>query len=401
MRVSELASQLEVDPKDIRKFLRSEYGQVGTGLRWDLDQTQIERVRWRFGEGGGGRRVPRTPRAIGGMYIPPLVRRQSGPEIVNKVKLLRDEPQDIHIKVVGSTEDLIFHRIINSWRRNTRKSSGNTEVVLLSNGEFKESKDLTGVNNWLLESQYYLIKRGDRYYAYHRNYVQALSEVSVPLWLVPQLIERVSATGRDDTPQELLISDYSILFNQWLDTTSILMWEHKNRDPILLITLRELWDTHIKVSDRSPIYNTGFVMCLSRYFTTINLLKEHPQHSEAFNITLGEIFQRFYIAVGERAEGLRRDVAQAWGFEEYNKGWRKSKGGDVVTIGNDLKVHINNKFVCIVSAKSSNLPHDDEVARRMMAVATAHRNQIYTIKGELKEALERLFPIGGNGNGIT
>ena len=390
MRVSALASELEVDPKDIRKFLRSEYGPVGTGGRWDLDQPQVERVRWRFGDGGGGR----TPRATGGTYIPPLVRRQTGPGIVDKVRQLQAEPQDIHIKVAGSDEDLVFHRIMNGWGRRGGRSSH--VVVLLSNGEFKESKDITEVSSWLLESQYCLIRRGERYYAHHKNYVQALSEVSIPLWLVSQLIERSGSTGTDDTPQELLISDYACLFSFILHPVFILKWEHRTGNRIQEVTLRELWSSKPESPSRD-LSQGELALAFSRYFATINLLEEHPQRGEAFEITLGNIFRRFYIAVGERAENLRKDVARAWGFEEYREGWRKKNGSDEVVISNDLRVHINRKFVCIVSAKSSNLPHDDEVARRMLAVATAHRDKIYTIKGETKDALERLFPIGGNG----
>ena len=385
MRVSALANELGVDPKDIRKFLRSRYGQVGLGGRWDLDNPQVEQVRWTF-----GREIRRGTR--GGILVPPLVRRQAGPDIADKARRLQAEPQDIHIKVVGSSEDLVFHKIIDCWAdRRSRRRSYST-VVLLSNGEFKESKDLTEISNWLLESQYRLIRRGERYYAHHWNYVQALSEISIPQWLIPKLIERSQATSRDDTPQELLIGDYARTFDSKLHTIVILKWEYETGKSILELTLKELGDSKFNGYRSSP-YGSDFYLVLSRYFATINLLQENPQDSKAFDITVGELFQRFHIEVGQKAEGLRRDIALRFGFEEYdNNGWRKRKLGDEVVISSDLRVHINHKFVCIVSSKSSLLPYEDEVARRMLAVATAHRNQIYTIKGEAKEALERLFP---------
>ena len=393
MRVSTLASDLGVDPKDIRKFLRSQYGNVGTGGRWDLSPEQIEQVRWRFE--GEGRREPRAPRATGGMYIPSLVRRHSGPAIEDKVRGLQANPQDIHVKVVGSTEDLVFHRIIQRWEGGGRRSPSSV-VVLLSNGEFKESKDLPGVPNWLLESQYCLVRGENCYHTHHVNYVQLLAETSIPQWLVLSLIARPQATGRDDTPQELLINDYARLLSSKLAPSSILRWEHDTGRPAGELTLRELWGPTFKIiSDLDPNIRTT----LSRYFATVNLFQEQPPLGEAFEITLGGLFRRFHIEVGQRAEGLRRDIAATWGFEEYGEGWRKRRAGDEVSISNDLRVHINRKFVCIVSAKSSQLPHDDEVARRMLTVATAHRDQIYTIKGEVKEALERLFPIG-SGNHI-
>jgi len=388
MRVSSLANDLGVDPKDIRKFLRSEYGQVGTGGRWDLNQQQVNRVRWRF-EGSG--KTPRTLGATGGSNIPLIVRRQTGPDIINKVNLLRAEPQDIHIKVVGS-DDLVFHRIINSWVGR----GGTSTVVLLSNGEFKESKDIKDVSLWFLESQYYLIKKGERYYAHHSNYVNCLSEVTILQWLVPVLVERAASTGRDDTPQELLINDYATMLGSKLSTSIILKWEHNTGRTIQEMPLKELYDPEFKIP-RGYQADYDFRLALSRYFVTINLLTEYPLRSEAFNVTLGEVFRRFHIEVGQRAENLRRDVASRLGFEQNGDNWRRRKDGDEVVISNDLRVHINHKFVCIVSAKSSQLPHDDEVARRMLTVATAHRDQICTIRGEAKEALERLFPVGVNG----
>ena len=301
--------------------------------------------------------------------------------------------QDIHIKVVESTEELVFHRIVDSWSSRSGRRS-DSKVVLLSNGEFKENKDLHGASTWLLESQYCLTKRGDQYHVHHLNYVNALSEVSIPNWLIPNLIERPQSTGRDDTPQELLINDYANLLSSKLSSTGVLKWEYDTGKSIQELTLKELWAPEFKIVHSDPSLN----LTLSRYLATINLLQENPQHSKAFEITLGALFQRFYVEVGQRAEGLRKDVASKLGFEDYSEGWRKRKDRDEVFISNDLKIHINRKFVCIVSAKSSQLPYDDEVARRMLAVATAHRDQIYTIKGETKEALERLFPIG---NGIT
>ncbi len=385
MRVSTLADELGVDPKHIRRFLRSKYGQVGTGGRWDLNGQQIEQIKWRF-EGEGGK----LSRTTGGIRVPPLVRRHAGPGIADRARQLQAEPQDIHIKVVGTPEDLIFHRIVDCWHGRNNSSV----VVLLSNGEFKESKHLSGISKWLLETQYCLVKRGEQYCIHHSNYVNALSEISIPRWLVANLIDG-SNTGRDDTPQELLINSYARTFDCKLHTPAILKWEYETGKSILVVSLKELWDPKFKPDDPVSRYGSDFRLTLSRYFATINLFQEHPQHGKAFDITLGELFRRFHIEVGQRAENLRRDVAQAWGFVECGDNeWKKGKGGDEVIISSDLRVHVNRKFICIVSAKSSQLPHDDEVARRMLAVATAHRDQIYTIKGEVKEALERLFPIG-------
>ena len=390
MRVSALAIELGVDSKDIRKFLRGKYSQVGTGGRWDLNQEQVEQVKWRFG-GMGGQAVKKR----NGPSIPLLVRKHSGPEIVDKVNQLRANPEDIHIEVVGSDEVLTFHGIIQSWVSRGRRRSTLGNIILLSNGEFKESSALPQISSWLLEPQYCLINRNGNYYLHHKDYVKALSEAQIPCWLIEQLIER-SATGRDDNPQELLISGYSYFLDNKLSSSFILKWEHSVGKPIGEIQLRDLWvtDEEIKFSTRDSLTSSDLRLSLSRYLTTINLLKENPFHSEAFTVTLGEIFRRFHIEVGERAEGLRRDIAERYGFEVQGDGWRKRKGSDEVTISPGLKVHINRKFVCIVSAKTSQLPYDDEVARRMLTVSTAHRDQIYTISGELKEALERLFPIG-------
>ena len=398
MRVSEIADELGVDSKHIRRFLRSEYGNVGTGGRWDLNPQQVEVVQWKFG--ADNPRAPRAPRASGmggGLNIPPLVRRKSGPQIVDLVRSLRDHPQDVVIPIRESTEKLTFHRIMNRWTGGRR--SGNT-VVLLSNGEFKQASSLTGIAEYLLESQYCIIRRGEKYYLHHRNFVNSLMEIDIPLQLVPHFIER-SNTGRDDSPQEVLMGDYSVTFTRLLSTEFILLWEFSTGKPIGEITLEELWPQVPLAPMRSYSGITPHSY-IRRYFSTINTLREIPPHGEAFRITLGEVFRRFHIEVGEKARELRQEVASKYGFEPTSDGgWIKRKGSDMVEIKDDLGVHINRKFICVVSAKTSYLPYDDEVARRMLTVATAHRNQIYTFRGEAKSTLERLFPIGnksGKGN---
>lgn len=51
MRVAELAQQLEVDARSLRSFLRSKYGLVGKGKRWELSAEQVEQAKGHFEPG--------------------------------------------------------------------------------------------------------------------------------------------------------------------------------------------------------------------------------------------------------------------------------------------------------------------------------------------------------------
>ena len=71
-------------------------------------------------------------------------------------------------------------------------------------------------------------------------------------------------------------------------------------------------------------------------------------------------------------------------------GWSKIDGNDIIFIDHNGQVYINNKFICIVPTKSRPLPKGDEIATKVVAVATNYRNNISTLD-EHRDTLEKVF----------
>nr|MBI3614813.1 hypothetical protein [Nitrospirota bacterium] len=61
-----------------------------------------------------------------------------------------------------------------------------------------------------------------------------------------------------------------------------------------------------------------------------------------------------------------------------------------VAVTEDYRILINGDFRCVVEGKSAELPKADQIVRRMLTVATRHREQIATLKDDLT-LLEQLF----------
>jgi len=54
------------------------------------------------------------------------------------------------------------------------------------------------------------------------------------------------------------------------------------------------------------------------------------------------------------------------------------------------RIYINGRYRCVVEARAADLPHADQVVRRLLAVATRHRERIHTLTDDLL-ILEELF----------
>ena len=385
MRVSQLEGQLGVEGKVIRKFLRERYG-LAHARHWDLSQEQVEEVCFHFSG--------RTPRGqTSSTVIPSYARREHREELVPLVESLRRQPQDIIIQVEGG-ESLVFHKVMRSWRSGRGRERG----ALLSNGQFITSQDRGTPGGHLLELQYCFIQRphGDRlqYKAYAVTYIERLSHIRIPLRLLGPLIDEYSSQALDDTPQEVLIDSFSQKIDKVIVDPSIVLDCELKGVQLKDLTLqgilngaKEARPPRYGYSSRDP---SRVGIAINRYLATANLL-EDPEETGALKITLGEVYQRFGAAVEGKADNLRDEVAGRLGFTEGSDGWIKRKQLHSVFIGKDLKVHIDGKFVCVVSRKSTNLPYGDEVARRMLMVATEYRNEISTITLVQREALRLLF----------
>lgn len=391
--VAQLADQLGVDGKVIRRYLRSTYQRPSLSTRWDLTPEQVENIIATF-EGRGTISLPR-----GGADVPLYIRKKN-PNVVSLASDLKSNPQDLIIST--NCGPITVYQIIGKYTSGYSRRTGRSKVwsALLSNGTFVMSTD-PGVPNreWMIESQYCLYKHEEAWHINHKDYVKrvcSLGTISREL-LDPLLLS--NSTGSLDTPQEVLITHYTRRVEHSLTPSAILFQEVKKK-PISDFTLTEVInlerinviELELERVSRLSYQHSPLRSSLARYFATINLIKELPRRSQAFEITLGEVFRRFGLEIEEKASEICLEVAQKLGFEKTDDGWRKSAGGYNVLVDNDLKVYINRQFICITSAKTVDLPYADEVARRMLGVATAHRNQISTITREQRSVLETLFP---------
>lgn len=162
-----------------------------------------------------------------------------------------------------------------------------------------------------------------------------------------------------------------------------------------------------------------------RWMRTQNLVEPDLLEPGLLDVPLDEVWewdreQRRHADA--RAGALRAAVAERYGFKaiKYRHGYlgeslgtvwirgevdddlgtfhgnlhklkeNLKKSGKNVAVVDDLQVFVCGEHRCVVEAKSADLPHDDQVVRRMLAVATSHREAITTLQGDLP-LLEELF----------
>lgn len=161
------------------------------------------------------------------------------------------------------------------------------------------------------------------------------------------------------------------------------------------------------------------VAAIARWLRTQNLVEPDLSDPSAFGVSIADVW-RWDCLQRDKADGraarLRSAIAERFGFKratlEERYGARKTvwiradfdvpddftftdvkslkEFGKSVVVTDDLTVYVCGQHRCVVEAKSADLPHDDQVARRMLAVATTHREEISTLKGDLA-LLEELF----------
>jgi len=139
-----------------------------------------------------------------------------------------------------------------------------------------------------------------------------------------------------------------------------------------------------------------FKSALEAYLYTVNLFDE-DHRKEAFKISLADLLEKFVYLPRERAAELREAIAKRYGFRRDHlfgtKGWLKGDkySGPYAFVGDNCRVVVNGEGICIVSTTGRRcFPLDDEVAMRMVVLATDARNSISTLDRH-RDTLERLF----------
>ena len=145
-----------------------------------------------------------------------------------------------------------------------------------------------------------------------------------------------------------------------------------------------------------------------------NLLAPDLETDPVIEVPLVQLWQWYTTQerfASVRAHHLRAAVVQRFGFQEIQwhecRAWVKTvprlapdleryqiperlKIQPHVLVTETCRVYVNGQYRCVVEGRSADLPQADQVVRRLLAVATAHRTRIHTLTTDLA-VLEQLF----------
>lgn len=231
--------------------------------------------------------------------------------------------------------------------------------------------------------------------------------------------------GRQDTPQEAILDWCIEAVKAWFQERADapvdwILGRRSYADVPLGNLLRTERKTRTNRWDE-PRWTEPLVRAIELYLTQVNLIApESLDLAPDLAIPLGDVWawgvkQERLAAVNARR--LRDAVIQEYGFrpikfkddpawikqaatgedgkdsglspEELHKG--KAKTGSSVIITATGRVYINGIYRCVVEGKAAHLPKEDQIVRRMLTVATTHRNRISTFTEEDRQVLSELF----------
>lgn len=407
----DLAAQLGIDAKNLRKWLRGRYGH-SENPRWVLNDRQVVEVKLALQHGlisrvlstsQGEKLSLGSPKGLPGYAY----------RAFNKLELetalrCKTSPEVVRVQVGKTTISLypILHVNTRSGRRSIHRVAITGDGMFLSTAGDHEGFIKISSGDYL-DTQYLYYphhQSGEpermKYSFYHRDYVAGLQKLEIPLHLVEAVLP--STAAKLDTPQYLVLNWYNRQFLKALYIRNIFVESIKLGKPVDGFTLRDLWNiipTERITRQTAWSYHSEDSKIslgpITSYLSTINLLKITPPEGPEFQVTLKDIYRRFAFEPGQKALQLREEVAQKFGFKKNNEGsWVKGEswGSMKVEITPDLGVFIGGSYTCIVSAITVDLPFEDEVVRRMLCVATKYREKIYTITPTKRTLLEELFP---------
>lgn len=143
-----------------------------------------------------------------------------------------------------------------------------------------------------------------------------------------------------------------------------------------------------------------------------NLIVPDLETDPSLAVSLPQVWERYIEqehVTALKAGRLRAAVVQRFGFTDIEfrgeQAWvraaetvpRESGKLDTflrdtpnVLVTESCKVYVQGEYRCVVEGRSADLPHADQVVRRLLAVATRHRERISTLRNDLP-ILESLF----------
>ena len=146
---------------------------------------------------------------------------------------------------------------------------------------------------------------------------------------------------------------------------------------------------------------------IERFLVSTNLLAPDLETTDLLDIPLRDVWEHYREQehrANLRAGQLRAAVVARFGFQEIEwndeKAWVRThpplphsvplyqtralltqQPHVIVTDG--CRIYVNGTYRCVVEGRSADLPHADHVVRRLLAVATSHRERIHTLTADL------------------
>lgn len=238
----------------------------------------------------------------------------------------------------------------------------------------------------------------------------------------------LAQAAHDDTPQEALLTWCLHAVTRRLETMveNGALLDQLLLQPLTTFTLADLLRPALRevrlgadpLSVASTPHSSDWYHRLLRaielFLVGINLIAPDLETDPVLDIPLVHLWQwytRQEQLASVRAQHLRAAVVQRFRFQEIpwqeGRAWVKTipaitpdtsryllpellKKQPHVLVTDTCRVYVNGEYRCVVEGRSADLPHADQVVRRLLAVATHHRSRIHTLTKDLP-ILEQLF----------
>jgi hypothetical protein len=163
-----------------------------------------------------------------------------------------------------------------------------------------------------------------------------------------------------------------------------------------------------------PEWSQPLLRAVERFLVGTNVIAPDLETTELLDIPLRDVWDRYREHehhANLRAGQLRAAVIARFGFQEIEwhdeKAWVRTnpplphsvpsyqarellKKQPHVIVTDGCRIYINGTYRCVVEGRFADLPHADHVVRRLLAVATSHRERIHTLTGD-RSLLTELF----------
>lgn len=310
------------------------------------------------------------------------------------------------------------------WRRHRWKNNG---TVLMGDGRLETDQTR-------LAAGHVELRAGELVWLDGRTPRKVLGEQFVAAWCAlaapPTSVTAkilMADAGLYDTPQEVMLDHAVATIRRGLSwffaPVSICgdLFGPPREEPWRTLNLSLVADRGRSKASHNmelPEYLGPLLFGCELFLAGQNLLApDHWTKAPCLGISLGDLWtwasqQQQLVTI--KAQRLRDEVAKQYGFVriEWKEGlsahaWLRGEkctdswsgrrlsawqgtGKEHVIITDTGKVYVNGIFRCVVEGKVATLPPEDQVVRRMLSVATTHRERIVTLKDDLP-VLERLF----------